>query len=352
MNFKHWTRVLAGVLLCSLLLTACGKPKGVAAEVNGVEIPMEKYIDNYKATRAQIIDQHGEDFLKEPAVDDPNKTMDEAIRQNILKNLVQLEMVRQDAEKEGVKVDEEKVNEYIEQTQQAYGGEEGFQEALKEQGLTIESFKEFMSNNILMEEYSNHLREKFTPKDEDLKKYYEEHKEDLKQISASHILVEKEEDAKKIAKELKDGGDFEKIAQEKSIDTGTQETGGSLGFFKKGDMVPEFEKAAFNLKKGEISEPVKSQYGYHIIKLDEIKDDFDSLKEETKEIYINEKIQEHMEKVEKDAKIKEYVDFKEEIPLDQEPSAENGKDDKNGKNEKPEGQNEDVKGNEGENNKE
>lgn len=334
MNFKRWTKVAAGLLLFSLLLTACGKPEGVAAEVNGVEIPMETFVSNYKATRAQIVDQHGEDFLKKPAIDDQSKTMDEAIKENILKNLVQMEMVRQDADKEGVSVDDAKLKEYMDQAVQAYGGEENFKSALADQGLTLDTFKSFMKNNMLMEAYSAHLREKYEPSDEEIKEYFEKHKEDLKQISASHILVEKEEDAKKIKKELDNGKDFAKLAGKYSIDTGTKEKGGSLGFFKKGDMVPEFEKAAFALKKGEISDPVKSQFGYHIIKLDDVKDSFEALKEETKEAMINEKIQEHMQKVEKDAKVKEYVDFKEEIPVDEPAKKGNAanKNEKNGNN--------------------
>ncbi len=85
------------------------------------------------------------------------------------------------------------------------------------------------------------------------------------EIKASHILVKTKEEAEKIIKELKDGGDFAKIAKEKS-ECPSKQNGGDLGYFGKGAMVPEFEKAAFALKVGEISKPVQTQFGWHVIK--------------------------------------------------------------------------------------
>ncbi|MEO5806564.1 peptidylprolyl isomerase [Devosia sp.] len=89
------------------------------------------------------------------------------------------------------------------------------------------------------------------------------------EIRASHILVKTEEEAKAVEEELKNGGVFADIAKAKSIDPGAA-NGGDLGFFGKGQMVPEFEQAAFALANiGDISAPVKSQFGWHVIKLDE-----------------------------------------------------------------------------------
>ena len=87
------------------------------------------------------------------------------------------------------------------------------------------------------------------------------------EAKASHILVPTENEAKDVAKRLKAGEDFAKLATEVSKDPGSP--GGDLGWFTKDKMVPEFAEAAFKLKKGEISEPIKSQFGWHIIKLED-----------------------------------------------------------------------------------
>ena len=84
-------------------------------------------------------------------------------------------------------------------------------------------------------------------------------------VRASHILVKKFSLAKEIKERIEQGEDFEKLAQQYS-DCSSKKKGGDLGFFKRGDIVKEFEKAVYSMKVGDISEPVKTQFGYHIIK--------------------------------------------------------------------------------------
>ena len=85
-------------------------------------------------------------------------------------------------------------------------------------------------------------------------------------IKCSHILVEKHSEAISLLERIQKGEKFGKLAKEFSLDTGSAKRDGSLGYFGRGKMVKEFEKSAFNLQIGQISEPVKTQYGYHIIK--------------------------------------------------------------------------------------
>ena len=85
-------------------------------------------------------------------------------------------------------------------------------------------------------------------------------------IKCSHILVEKQGQALAILERLKKGEKFAEIAKELSLDTGSGKRGGELGYFGRGKMVKPFETAAFKLAVGEISEPIKTEYGYHIIK--------------------------------------------------------------------------------------
>jgi peptidyl-prolyl cis-trans isomerase C len=108
--------------------------------------------------------------------------------------------------------------------------------------------------------------------DEAMKKVYAEAIKDVgneQEVSARHILVETEDEAKKVAADLKGGGDFVAIAKERSKDPGSKDQGGDLGFFGKDQMVPEFAEAAFKLDKGQTSDPVKSQFGWHIIRVDD-----------------------------------------------------------------------------------
>ena len=85
-------------------------------------------------------------------------------------------------------------------------------------------------------------------------------------IKCSHILVQKQSEAIAILDKIRQGEKFGKLARELSIDSGSAKRDGNLGYFGRGKMVKEFEAAAFNLEVGKISEPVKTQYGYHIIK--------------------------------------------------------------------------------------
>ncbi len=89
------------------------------------------------------------------------------------------------------------------------------------------------------------------------------------EVQARHILVESEDQAKELKKKVEGGADFAALAKEHSKDPGTKDDGGMLGYFSAGQMVPQFEQAAFALQKGQVSPPVKSQFGWHIIKLED-----------------------------------------------------------------------------------
>ena len=129
----------------------------------------------------------------------------------------------------------------------------------------------YQTDRMLFEEY-NAAQAKKAVTDEAMRALYTDTVKNLKpepEIRASHILVETEDQAKDIEKRLKAGEDFAKLATELSKDPGSGKQGGDLGFFTKERMVPEFSTAAFALAIGEVSAPVKSQFGYHVIKLTE-----------------------------------------------------------------------------------
>ena len=110
-----------------------------------------------------------------------------------------------------------------------------------------------------------------------------------KEYHVEHILVEKEADAKAITAQIKAGGNFEQIAKEKSKDPGSAPNGGDLGWVSDKALVPEFSKAMVQLKKGQVTDkPVKTQYGWHIIKLDDVRDvkapSMDEIKDQLKQM--------------------------------------------------------------------
>jgi peptidyl-prolyl cis-trans isomerase C len=136
-----------------------------------------------------------------------------------------------------------------------------------------EDFKKrlaFTRNRLLMDSLLS-VEGKTATTDEAMKKVYEEASKQItgeQEVHARHILVETEDEAKAIEAELKKGADFAELAKKKSKDPGASD-GGDLGFFTKDQMVPEFSAVAFALEPGKISDPVKSQFGWHIIKVEE-----------------------------------------------------------------------------------
>jgi peptidyl-prolyl cis-trans isomerase C len=128
----------------------------------------------------------------------------------------------------------------------------------------------FTRNRLLMDNLLA-AEGKAATTDEAMKKVYEEAAKQIEgeqEVHARHILVETEDEAKAIEAELKKGADFAELARQKSTDPGASE-GGDLGYFPKEDMVPEFADAAFKLDKEQISEPVHTRFGWHVIKVED-----------------------------------------------------------------------------------
>jgi peptidyl-prolyl cis-trans isomerase C len=148
----------------------------------------------------------------------------------------------------------------------------------------------------------------------DARKFYDDQVKQIKpeeEVHARHILVEKKELAVELAEKIKKGGDFAALAKENSKDPGSKEQGGDLGFFGKGQMVPAFEEAAFKLTKDQVSEPIETQFGWHIIKLDEKRPrpvpPFDAVKERIVSTLTQQKAQQVGTDLRGKAKI-EYLD--------------------------------------------
>ncbi|MGO1060598.1 peptidylprolyl isomerase [Planococcus sp. FY231025] len=158
-------------------------------------------------------------------------------------------------------VTDEEVEAEFEKNKEEMG--DTFDQFLEQNNQTEESYKKVIRLNLLQEKA---LTDGVEVTDEEIQQQYERQGTEL---NARHILVADQETADKVKKELDEGGDFAKLAEEYSTDPGSAANGGGLDWFGAGAMVPEFEEAAFALEVDEISEPVQSQHGFHIIQVTE-----------------------------------------------------------------------------------
>lgn len=209
--------------------------------------------------------------------------------EQILKELVQYKVLSEKYEVTDKELDKE-----IEYLKSQFGGEEGFKNALEQSGIKGEDeLRDVVKRNLV---FFKAQTEGIEASEEEMKKMYEEQYK-VEEVEARHILVKDEKTAKEVKQKLEDGGDFAKLAKEYSTDPGSKEKGGELGTFGRGQMVPEFEQAAFTLEPGKISEPVKSQHGFHIIEvLDQKTQSFEDAEYQIKKTLLQQKAQEQAQK--------------------------------------------------------
>jgi parvulin-like peptidyl-prolyl isomerase len=177
---------------------------------------------------------------------------------------------------------------------------EAYKEGINNEVESDSSFAKQKETMLLQVLYKKEIVDKAKATEAELKEEYEKQKEE---IHAWHILVTAKEQADSIYQALKNGADFAQLAKEKSIDPSAQNNSGDLGFFRWGKMVPEFQEEAFKMKEGEISRPVKTQYGWHIIKVAEKRKVDQPPFEEAKRM-----IQARLEQVKSQKRVKEYFD--------------------------------------------
>ncbi len=184
------------------------------------------------------------------------------------------------ADSNGVTVSDASLDQELSQVLTQFPSEEVFEQALAQQGITKEALRDQIERQMVVSTAVDHyLGTLPEPSDDTLKAYFDEHLDDYKSdesVAASHILLgfepsdqETEKETKKnqaeeIRKQLVEGADFGELAKEHSSCPSSAQ-GGSLGEFGRGQMVPPFENAAFELKPGEVSEVVETQFGYHVI---------------------------------------------------------------------------------------
>jgi foldase protein PrsA len=203
-------------------------------------------------------------------------------------------IVAAEAKKQKINITNSILNKEVEKLKASYGGEEAFKQALESNNTTLAFLKQDLKNYLTIKQL---LEPQIEITEEEMKTYFDENKDsfaEAEQIKASHILVPDEKTANKVKQKLNDGGDFAELAKDYSTDDSTKDSGGDLGYFAKGTMVSEFEDVAFGLAVDQVSKPVKTEFGYHIIKVEAKKKakeaNYNDSKEEIKETLVDQKI--------------------------------------------------------------
>ncbi len=311
------------LLICAIAMAGCqnvekvetqGKiidGKEVIAKVND-ELILKSDYDRQVSQVKSALEANGQDF----STDEGKKVLKE-IKEKVLESMISDQLILQQAEKDNITLSEEEFEQAISDLEQYHGGKDALDKYLEQQGLDRSSFEKLVKEQLVINQFKEKLTSDIKVTDEEVKKFYEDNKAmfelPAQEIRASHILVDTENEAKKILAEIKAGGDFAELAKDYSKDPGSKELGGDLGYFSKGKMDPEFEKAAFALKPGEISDVVKTTFGYHIIKVtgertslsfDDAKDYIKSNLENTKK---EEEFNKYLDEWKKQSKIEKYL---------------------------------------------
>ncbi len=270
---KRWLYILVVIVMAFCVLQGCkGEPKvpeGAVAMVNGEVITQDELDADLFLVKKQYT---------ELAQADGEKLA--GIKREILESLIAHEILYQESRKKGVQVEETAVDEQIANIKKQFQEQGGFEKMLEEMNLTEEKLKvQFREGIAIQKLVDQEVVNRIEISDEKTKDYYDKNPDLFKQIEkiqARHILIKAEpagdkaakakalKEIKNIQKELKGGADFAELAKKYSQCPSSAD-GGNLGEFGRGQMIKPFEDAAFALKKGEISDIVETDFGYHLI---------------------------------------------------------------------------------------
>lgn len=274
------TAILLAVMIISisLVLNGCGMVQknaaadgnSVVAVVGGDQIKKVEFNQMFEMFKVQYEQQYGTDIWNKDV--DGRKYID-VMKEKVLDMLVDIKVQEKEAQKAGITVTDDEINAEIDKAKKYFDSEEKFNEFLTSQKMTMEYLKDTIKKDILVSKLKEKMTANVAVTDDEVASYYGLHQDQFVSVKASHILLEKEDEAKAMLERVKKGENFNELALQYSKDPSAKQNKGDLGYFRKGQMVEPFEKAAFSMKAGQISEPVKTDYGYHIIKVEDIKID-------------------------------------------------------------------------------
>jgi peptidyl-prolyl cis-trans isomerase C len=279
-HMRAWHPVAVILIAAIALMLPAGKANAdddeVVARVNGETISSDRFERQLNITQQQarrqgvVLDEQGLLLLK----------------RDVLENLIDNEVLYQETQNKGYRVDSSNVDERFTEVQSQFATEQEFQAALNNMNYTADSFRLAIERRIAIE---NYIEVEVVPgidvSESESRRYYDSHQDQFvqpMQVRARHILIMVEDQAneeqktealkqiREIQLKLQEGEDFEALAREYSEGPSSTQ-GGDLGYFQRGQMVKPFEDAAFELQPGETSDVVETRYGYHLIMVTDVR---------------------------------------------------------------------------------
>ncbi|MBU5592102.1 peptidylprolyl isomerase [Clostridium sp. MSJ-4] len=330
---KNIKKIITATMIAAFTLTAAGctmiektpeaMAKSAVAKVSGKKITRGDLDKKMAPYDDMVKQQFGEDYKNNQEAMDAVKNL----RTQMVDQLVALEIFSKKGEELKIIPTGDEMNQEIDKRladmKTMFGNDDTkFEEAMKQQGLTLDEIKEFIKEDTIMSKVQEYMIKDVKVEEAEAKDYYEKNKDalytDKPGADVSHIVVKDEETANTIKAKIDKGEDFAALAKEYGTD-GTKDQGGKLGFIEYDTQSydPDFVAGFKNLKEGEVSSLVKTQWGYHLIKVTGIKTEatakeFDKVKEDITNTLLQEKQKETFNKTledwKKEAKVKIYED--------------------------------------------
>ena len=258
-----------GLLAGTLLVMACGNavPKGAIASVGKGSVSKSRFDELIAQAKTQATSAGG----TFPATD---STEYKQYAAKVVDYLVQQEVIDQQAKAMNITVADQDVTSQITRIEKVYGGETKFLSLLKQQGMTMDYLTRALRAELLAQKVYEQVVADVTVTDQQLQDYWKAHSATYQKKetrTVRHVLVSTKAKAEKVRTLLVAGSTWKKVAKQYSTDASSKNSGGSLGAITKGTMVAAFDRKAFSLKKGVISQPVKASDGWHIIQMTAIR---------------------------------------------------------------------------------
>ncbi len=273
---KNVALAIVMTMLAASLLVGCQPKEDVTtdqtvvsdevmvATVNGEAITKSAYDNNFALMENAYNSMFGENIWTQEIGGRPVK---EIVQEELLENMIREKLVVAYVSESGYKASEEEIQEAYENFKEVLETDAESKAFYEEKAFGETFIRGQIESQFFAEEFNNMIQAEVSKDETTLSGMYET---ETVLVSASHILVNDDATMAVVQEKLASGSEFAELATEYSQDPGSASNGGSLGYFPRGKMVPEFEEVAFGLEIGGVSEPVQSQFGFHIIKVDDI----------------------------------------------------------------------------------